>query len=33
MFRYSGGKIPMSDSDVYLFGHALAGDAGNGRHC
>ena len=22
MFRYSGEKIPMSDSDVYLFGHA-----------
>jgi len=33
MFRYSGEKIPMSDSDsdVELFGHALAGEAGNGR--
>jgi len=33
MFRYSGEKIPMSDSDsdVWLFGHALAGKVGDGR--
>ena len=28
MFRYSGEKIPMSDSDVYLFGN-YAGEAGD----
>ena len=34
MFRYSGEKILMSDSDVYLFGHAKLcrrGEAGDGR--
>jgi len=32
MFRYSGEKIPMSDSDVLLFGMLNhAGEAGDGR--